>query len=119
MARTLAIVVSSLWGISCAQLVVQGWLASADLVIAIVAFVRGRAARSRTFGAVIAALITGVICSLLLRVGFWLLVEVMAFGRTGPEKIAYVVCLGLSLFLMLRRLPSKVRTSWQAAMSPD
>ena len=111
------ILVSGGWGIACAQLVVQGWLASANLVIAAVAFARGRASRSATFAAVVAALATGVVCSLFLRLGFWWLVEVMAFGRTGPEKIAYLSCLGLSLFLMLRRLPAKIRIAWRTVMS--
>lgn len=119
MERVGPIVVSGAWGIACILLIVEGWVASANLVIAIAALVRGRASRSRTFEALVGALVTGVFCSLLLRLGFWWLVEVMGFGRTMPEKIAFFNGLGLGGFLMVRPLPARIRKAWRTAMDSD
>jgi hypothetical protein len=109
-------VVAPLWGIGSAQLLLQGWRAYADAFIAVVALVRGRMAGSRTFGTLVGALVTGVICSVLLRAGFWWLVEVLGFGRTPLEQVLYCTSLGLALRFMLPRLGSTLRQSWRKAM---
>jgi hypothetical protein len=114
-----AFVVSPCWGWSSTQLFLQAWLAYADLFIAIVSLARGRMTRSRATGAIFAALASGVVCSVLLRGGFGLLVEVMDFGRTGLEKVLCCLFVALSALYMLPQLPSKVQNSWRAAMSPD
>lgn len=109
-------VAAPLWGIGSAQLVLLGWRAYANAFIAVVALVRGRMAGARTVGRLFAALVTGVICSVLLRAGFWWLVEVMGFGRTLLEQVLYCTSLGLALRFMLPRLASQIGQSWRKAM---
>jgi hypothetical protein len=112
-------VVAPCWGVWSVQLLVLGWLATADLFIAIVALARGRMTAGRAVGRMVAALVTGLVCSVLFRGGFWLLVEVMAFGRTGLEQAIYCVSVAVAAGFMLRRLPSRVQKSWRAAMDSD
>ncbi|HJS57183.1 MAG TPA: hypothetical protein VKA01_03685 [Vicinamibacteria bacterium] len=81
------------------------------------ALMRGRMSGARTFEALLGAFITGLFCSFLLRSGFWLLLEVMGFGRTWPEQIVYVSVVGVSASLMLGRLPSQVQGQWRTAMT--
>ena len=109
-------IVAPLWGIGSALLVFEAWRAYANAFIGVVALVRGRMAGSRTFGTLVGALVTGAICSVLLRAGFWWLVEVRGFGRTPLEWVFYCTSLGLALRFLLPRLGSTVRQSWQKAM---
>jgi hypothetical protein len=71
---------------------------------------------SRTVGALFAALVIGTVCSVLLRAGFWWLIEVKGSGRTPLEQVLYCTSLGLALRFMLPRLASKVGQSWRTAM---
>jgi hypothetical protein len=109
-------VVAPLWGIGSGQLVVGAWRAYANAFIAVVALARGRTTGSRTFGTLVGAVVTGAICSVLLRAGFWWLVEVQGFGRMPLEWVFYCTSLGLALRVLLPRLASKVRASWRTAM---
>jgi hypothetical protein len=59
------------------------------------------------------------VCSLLLKGGFWLLLEVWTFGRTWIEWVVYCTAVGLAAAFMLPRLPRKMRNSWQTAMNPE
>jgi len=112
------LILSPLWAWGSTLLFLQGWLASADVVIALLGFARGRLPAPRATGAVAAALATGVVCSVLLRLGFWLLVDVSGYGRTGLAQLVYWCCvLGAALHLV-PKLPSKVRGAWQKTMSP-
>ena len=63
-------VVAAFWAFGSAQLFVQGWLAAADLVIAVIALLRGRMAGPRAAQALVASWITDVVCSVLLRLGY-------------------------------------------------
>ncbi len=110
-------VVAPLWGIGSASLVVEAWRAYANAFIAVVALVRGRTTGSRTFGTLVGAVVTGAICSVLLRGGFWWLVEVQGFGRAPLEGVFYCTSLGLGLRFLLPRLASKVSQSWRSAMA--
>jgi hypothetical protein len=109
-------VVATLWGIGSASLVVEGWRAYSNAFIGVAALVRGRTTGSRTFGTLVGAVITGLVCSGLLRGGFWWLVEVLGFGRTPLEQIVYCTSLGIALRYMLPWLGSKIRISWRTAM---
>ncbi len=113
------VIVAPCWGLLSALLILQGWLATANFFIAIVAWLRGRKSGEHTFGAVIEAVVTGLVCSLLLRGGFWLLVEVLAFGRTLLEQVLYLIFMPISAAFLLRRFPAQVQQSWRRAMSPD
>lgn len=112
-------IVAPSWGLVSVQLILQGWLATANFFIAIVAWLRGRKSGEHAFGAVIGALVTSLACSLLLRGGFWLLVEVLAFGRTLLEQVIYLVFMAASAAVLLRRFPTQVQQSWRRAMSLD
>ena len=107
------------WGIGSTQLFLEGWLATANLYIAIVGFATGRMSAARAFAVALAAVLAGALCSVFLSGGFWLLLEVMRLGRTPPEKIVYWVFVALSATFMLPRLPAKLQRSWRAAMSPE
>jgi hypothetical protein len=111
------LVVAPCWAIVSVHLVLQGWLATAKIFIALVALMRGRMSGARTLEALLGAFITGLFCSFLLRAGFWLLLERKGFGRTWPEQIVYVSVVALSASLMLGRLPSRLQRSWRAAMT--
>jgi hypothetical protein len=112
-------VVAPLWGFLSTELFLQGWLAYADMFIAIASLVRGRTTGSRAAEAAFGALVTGVACTACLHGGFWVLLEVMGFGRRGLEKILYCVFVVLSAAYLVPRLPSKVQKAWRTAMSPD
>ena len=111
------LVVAACWAIASVHLVLQGWLATARIFIALVALMRGRMSGARTFEALLGAFITGLFCSFLLRAGFWFLLERMGFGRTWLEQIVYVSVVAVSASLMLGRLPSQLQKSWRAAMT--
>jgi hypothetical protein len=111
--------VSAAWGVGSAQLVLQGWLATADVFIALAGLARGRMSGTRAFESVVGAVIVGVVCSVLLRGGFWLLVERMAFGQTWQEQVVHLTCLGTAASFMLAGVPAKLRRSWHAAMTPQ
>jgi hypothetical protein len=110
-------IVAALWGMGSVQLLVTGWLATANLYIAIVAMIRGRLSPARGFGAVAAAVATGLVCTLLLRGGFWLLLEAMALGRTRLEQVIYWTFVVAASVFLLRRMPGRVRQSWRTAMA--
>jgi hypothetical protein len=112
-------VVAPCWAVLSAHLLLQGWLATANFFIAIVALVRGRMSPSRALGAVLSAAITGLACSMVLRGGFWLLVEVMGFGATWLEQVAYLWLLAAAAAFMLNRLPSQIQSAWRFAMNPE
>ena len=111
------LVVAPCWAIVSVHLVLQGWLATAKIFIALVALMRGRMSGARTFEALLGAFITGLFCSFLLRAGFWLLLEVIGFGRTWLEQIVYVSVVGVSASVLLGRLPSRVQSEWRTAMT--
>jgi hypothetical protein len=79
--------------------------------IAVVALAPGWMVPSRAVDALIAAVVTGLVCSLLLRGGFWLLGEVMALGRSWLERIVHGVLVALPACFMLPRLSSRVQKS--------
>jgi hypothetical protein len=111
-------VLAPVWGWVSTQLFLQGWLAYADMFIAIASLVRGRATGSRAAEAAFGAFVTGVVCTVCLHVGFSLLVEDMGFGGTGLEKILYCVFVVLSAAYLVPRLPSKIQKAWRTAMNP-
>ena len=110
-------VVAPLWAFGSAQLFVQGWLAAADLVIAVIALLRGRMAGRRAAGAIVASLVTGVVCSVVLRVGYWVVRDALGYGHSWLERILYWSLVVPSVGYHARQAPAKVRTSWQAAMT--
>lgn len=112
-------VVAPVWGFLSTELFLQGWLAYADMFIAVASLVRGRATGSQAAEAAFGAFVTGVVYTVCLRGGFSLLVEDMGFGRTGLEKILYCVFVVLSAAYLVPRLPSKIRNAWRTAMNPD
>jgi hypothetical protein len=110
--------VAALWGIASTQLILWGWLATADFFIALVALARGRMTGARAFEAALAAVLSSAMYGVLLRLGFWLLVEVLAFGSTRWEQAVYLASVVLAAGVGLPRLPSRLRKAWGAAMSP-
>lgn len=111
-------VLAALWALGSAQLFVRGWLAAADLVIAVIAVLRGRITKARGAQMALGAWLVGVVCSVLIRVGFWV-VELLGYHRKGLEEIAYWVCALSFVSYFARRAPAKVRKSWHAVMTPQ
>jgi hypothetical protein len=97
--------VPTLWGLVAPRLLIQGWLATVDLFIAALAFVRGRMGAPRAVGEVIGALISGAVYSACLRAGFWYLMEVEGLGRALREQVFFCAGAALSAALALRRGP--------------
>lgn len=112
------ILVAPLWGILSAQLFLQSWLAVANMFIALAGFVGGAVRRKTTAMMMGVAVAQVVLFSLLLGGGFWLLTEVLPFGRTRLENGIYWAFAACSALFMLLQVPSKVRKSWRDAMVP-
>jgi len=113
------LVIAPLWGFVSAQLLLQGWLAFAQLAIALIALARGKMATSQAAHAIAAPLALGLVASVVLRLGFWALFEAAGLARDGLAVIVYWVFALLSFSYLASRLPAEVRKSWRIAMNPD
>jgi len=54
----------------------------------------------------------------LLAGGFWMLTDLLPFGRTKAENTAYWISAAFSALYMLPKLPAKIRQSWKNLMVP-
>lgn len=112
------LLISPFWGALSTQLFVQAWMGVLNFFISFVGFVKGAVPRKDAGLAMGVALFSVLLFSLLLRGGFWLLTDVLPFGRTQTENTVYWVFAGLSALYMLPQVPSKIRKSWRNATVP-
>ena len=114
----LPFVVAALWAVVSAQLFVRGWIAAAELVIVVIAVLRGRMPRDRAIDGIARALAMGIACSVLISLGFGLVVGLFGFDRHGVEEIVYWACAVTFASTFARRAPARIRKAWDAAMTP-
>ncbi|HVQ31870.1 MAG TPA: hypothetical protein VMV21_19895 [Vicinamibacteria bacterium] len=114
----LPFVVAALWAIVSAQLFVRGWIAAAELVIVVIAVLRGRMPRNRAIDGIAQALAMGFACSVLISLGFGLVVALFSFNRHGVEEIVYWACAVTFASTFARRAPARIRKFWDTAMTP-
>jgi hypothetical protein len=112
------LVVAPVWGMLSTLLFLQAWLAVVNFCISLLGFARGRVPRVQGLLGMGAGLFGVLVFSLLLRAGFWILTEVMPFGRTGAENTVYWLCAVLSALFLVSQVPAKLRKSWRNAMVP-
>jgi len=74
---------------------------------------------SRAAHAIATPLAIGLVSSVVLRVGFWVLFDAAGFARDGLTVILYWVFALVSFSYLASQLPAKVRKSWQTAMNRD
>ena len=111
-------VVAVLWALVSAQLFVRGWLAAAELVIVVIALLRGRMPRDRAIDEIAQALAMGVACSVLISLGSGLVVALFGYDRHGLDGIVYWACAATFASTFARQAPAKIRKAWHAAMAP-
>ncbi|MGH8542110.1 MAG: hypothetical protein ACREX3_00345 [Gammaproteobacteria bacterium] len=113
------LIISPLWGLVSTQLFLQACLSFASLVLSAVGLVRGRVPRRDTLMQIGVNVFSILLWSGLLRLGFWLIVDVLHFGSTSAENIVYWIFAALSAAFMLPQIPGKLRRSWHFAMTPQ
>jgi len=112
------IVVSPLWGIISTTLFLQSWLAFIGIIIWIIGIIRGKVERKTAFLGLGMAVGLGVLWSGLLRLGYYLLSDVLSFGYTTAENVVYWIFAGITLIWSGLRLPAKVKKTWRNANVP-
>ena len=111
-------IVSPLWGMISAQLLLQAWLAFTNGIISIVGFFAGRVNRKTTALGIGVGIGSVILFALLLRGGRWLLTDILSFGFSTAENTVYWVFVALSALYMLPQIPSRIKKSWRNAMVP-
>lgn len=109
------ILVSPLWGAISTQLFLQSWLAFINFVINLIGLLKGNVEKKVNLIGLGAALTQVILFAVLLRGSQYLLTEVLGFGYTTYENVAYWIFAVLSILYMIPQLPAKIRKSWRNA----
>lgn len=112
------LLVAPFWGMISTQLFLQFWLSFANLIITAVGFVKGAAPRKDNALGMGIHIASVILFGCLLFLGFWVLTDVLPFGRTRTENVIYWIFAAFSALYMLSQIPQKIRRSWKIAMSP-
>ena len=112
------LIVAPLWGMISTQLFLQAWLAFINGIISIVGFFAGRVDRKTTALGIGVGLGSAFLFYLLLRVGFWLLSDILHFGYSAAENTVYWIFAALSALYMLPQIPRRIKKPWRNAMIP-
>ena len=112
------ILVSPFWGLISTQLFLQAWLAFFGGLMSTLGLVRGRVPRKDTSLQIGVAIFSVVLWTALMRLGFWLIVDVLQFGASDAENVVYWIFAAFSALYMLPQFPRKLRNSWHFAMTP-
>src|SRR5262245_18539970 len=99
------IVAAVLGEMASAQLFVQGWIAACDLGIAMIALLRGRLRGGKLFAAIMASLVTGVACSLGIRIVYWVVFDLFGVQKNAAAGVTYwAVAANFAVFFAGRAL---------------
>ena len=112
------LLVSPAWGWLSTQLLLQSWLSVVGIACGLVGLGQGRVPRLQNFMAVGVGVFSVTLWSLLLRGGFWLLVDVLKFGYTGAENVVYWVVAAIFALGSIPQMVTSVRNSWRFATVP-
>lgn len=112
------LLISPIWGLLSTQLFIQAWLSVMIFIFSLVGFVKGTVPRKTTAIGMGAALSTVIAFTFILYGGFWLLTEVLPFGRTRTENIVYWVFAALAAIYVLPQIPARIRKLWRNATVP-
>jgi len=112
------LIVAPLWGITSTQLFFQIWLSVINAVINIIGLIAGRVGRKKTGLGFAISLGSGLIFSLLLHGGYWLLSDVLSFGYSNAENIVYWVFSVFSALYVVFQIPNRIKKTWRFVMVP-
>lgn len=112
------IIVSPVWGIISTLLFLQSWLAFINLIINLIGLLRGKVERKVNLWAIVVAIGSMLLFSGLLYLGNYLLSNILSFGYTTTENVAYWVFAGLTFLFSIMEFPSKIKKSWLNANIP-
>lgn len=112
------LLVSPAWGWVSTQLFLQGWLSVVGIACGLAGLVRGRVPRLQNLMGIGVGVFSVILWSLLLRGGFWLLVDVLKFGYSSAENTVYWLVAAIFALGSLPQMITSVRNSWRFAMEP-
>lgn len=112
------IIVAPMWGIISTQLFLQIWLALINAIINFVGFIAGRVDRKKTGLGFAMGIGSGIIFSLLLHSGYWLLSDLLSFGYSNAENIVYWIFAAFTAIYFLFQIPGRLKKAWRNAMTP-
>lgn len=112
------IIVSPIWGMVSSQLFLQSWLAFINSGILIIGIVRGVVPRKDNLLGLGIATFQGILFSILLSLGHYLLTRILSFGYTKTENIVYWIFASISLLYMIPQISPKIRKTWRNANIP-
>lgn len=111
-------IISPVWGYVSTLLFLQCWLAFISMIISIVGLIMGKVGRRNSLLSLGVYLIQGIVFSICLNLGYWLISRVLSFGYTRTENIIYWIFAGIALIGLLPQIPKTIRRIWQNATVP-
>ncbi len=111
-------IISPIWGFVSTLLFLQCWLAFVSMIMSIISLITGKVGRKNSLMFLGIYLLQGIVSSICLKLGYWLLSSVLSFGYTTIENIIYWIFAVIALIGLLPQIPNTIRRVWHNTSLP-